>query len=139
MIDIQAIDVVLPKILKRRELKSAVKQLIVQEGKVSGDIALVFCSDEHLLEVNKQYLQHDYYTDIITFDYTEANKISGDLMISLDRVRENALLNKVSDWHEINRIVFHGVLHLCGYNDKKPADKSLMTEKENFYLNQFYF
>lgn len=139
MIDIQAIDVVLPKILKRRELKSAVKQLIVQEGKVTGDIALVFCSDEHLLEVNKQYLQHDYYTDIITFDYTEANKISGDLMISLDRVRENALLNKVSDWHEINRIVFHGVLHLCGYKDKKPADKSLMTEKENFYLNQFYF
>jgi rRNA maturation RNase YbeY len=97
---------------------------------------LIFCSDEYLLDVNKKYLNHDYYTDIITFDYVEDKIISGDIFISSDRVRENANQFNVSFEMELFRIIIHGILHLLGYKDKTKKDKSLMTEKENFYLSR---
>lgn len=137
MVDIQFLDTPSPTGLKKLALKNFMKQLVLQENKKFGDVSLVFCTDDYLLEINRQYLNHDYFTDIITFDYSENEKVSGDLMISLDRLRENAASNKVTLIHELHRVVFHGLLHLCGYKDKKPADKKLMTEKENFYLSQF--
>jgi len=104
------------------------------EGVSLGDVTLVFCSDEYLLEMNKKHLNHDYYTDIITFDYTEEGVVSGDLFISVDRVRENAIDNKAMFHVELNRVVGHGVLHLIGYNDKSEEEQSEMTAKENWAL-----
>lgn len=131
-------DVPFPKLL-RRKTTNWIKQVIVLEGKAIGDISFIFCSDDYLLDLNKKYLDHDYFTDIITFDYVEALTINGDLFISLDRVIENAKLFNVSDAEELNRIIVHGVLHLIGYKDKMPNDKDLMTEKENFYLSLLNF
>ena len=99
-----------------------------------GDINVVFCSDNYLLDINKQYLSHDYYTDIITFNYCKDNNISGDLFISVDRVEENAVKSKTSFLLEINRVIVHGVLHLCGFNDKTPNEKREMRELENKFL-----
>lgn len=121
---------------KKLDLKKFIKDLVLSEGKKLGDISVVLCSDEHLLQVNKEYLQHDFYTDIITFDYSEDLKVSGDLMISIDRIIENASQNQIPSLLEFQRVVFHGVLHLCGYKDKSKIDKTLMTEKENFYLSK---
>ena len=112
--------------------------LIVDEGCVLGDITFVFCSDEELLGVNKEFLNHDYYTDIITFDYSEGSVISGDLFISIDRVKENALSFNVKIMEELHRIAFHGVLHLLGYNDKTEAEVIIMRAKENHYLNKLF-
>jgi len=109
---------------------------VQEEGFGLGDVSVVFCSDDYLLEVNRQYLKHDYYTDIITFDYTEDDLISGDLFISVDRVRENALTFNQTFIEEINRIMVHGVLHLCGYEDKEPDHKAEMTAKEDYYLRK---
>lgn len=100
-----------------------------------GDVSLIFCSDEYLLEMNKRHLNHDYYTDIITFDYTEGNLVSGDLFISIDTVRSNADENNVLFHVELNRVVVHGVLHLIGYNDKSEAQQKEMTERENWALS----
>lgn len=111
-----------------------IKNTISKEGSQPGDITFIFCSDDYLLEINKQYLDHDYYTDIITFDYVEGNLISGDIFISVDRVRENAATFGVSFLNELNRILIHGVLHLLGYKDKKPEEKEMMTTKEDTYL-----
>ncbi len=108
--------------------------LIKNELKKSGEISVIFCSDNFLLQMNKDYLDHDYYTDIITFDYVEEDKISGDLFISLDRVRDNAKKYKTTVIHELYRVVFHGTLHLVGYNDKSEVEQKLMKEKENYYL-----
>lgn len=104
------------------------------EGKSLYEIAIVFCSDEFLLDINNRFLNHDYYTDIITFDYVEDEKISGDLMISIDRVKDNALTEGVGFKEELNRVVIHGVLHLLGYDDKSSDEALLMREKEAFYL-----
>ena len=104
------------------------------EGKELGDITVVFCSDEYLLEMNKEHLQHDYYTDIITFDYSDVDIISGDLFISVDRVRENADELNVLFFDELCRVCVHGVLHLCGYKDKSESDELLMREKEDQML-----
>lgn len=117
--------------------KKFIKDLINSENKKTGDVNFIFCSDDYLLDVNKQYLNHDYYTDIITFDYCEGNHVSGDIFISVDRVIENSLNQKVDFKNEFCRVLFHGVLHLCGYKDKKKEDKTLMTSKEDFYLNKF--
>lgn len=100
-------------------------------GKKTGEISYIFCSDEKILEVNRQYLQHDYYTDIITFDYTEGNKISGDLFISLDTVKTNAEAFHASYNEELHRTLIHGVLHLCGINDKGPGEREIMEAHEN--------
>jgi len=127
-------DVPFPK-LKRRSTTNWIKETIRLEEKSIGDISFIFCSDDYLLEVNKKYLTHDYYTDIITFDYVEDGLISGDIFISIDRVKENAKLFSTSMENELNRVLVHGVLHLLGYKDKIKKDKTLMTFKENYYLN----
>lgn len=127
-------DVPLPK-LKKRKSTIWIKETILYEGKRVGDISFIFCSDNYLLEVNKTYLDHDYFTDIITFDYVEGTLINGDIFISVDRVRENSMEFKTTFDDELNRILIHGILHLLGYKDKKVKDKLLMTEKEDFFLN----
>jgi probable rRNA maturation factor len=113
--------------------------LIKNELKEVGDLSVIFCSDNYLLEMNKQYLDHDYYTDIITFDYVEGEKISGDLFISLDRIEENAEKYGISTLKELYRVVFHGTLHLVGYKDKTEEDQKVMREKENYYLSEVDF
>lgn len=113
--------------------------LIKNELKEVGDISVIFCSDEYLLEMNKAYLDHDYYTDIITFDYVEEDVISGDLFISLDRVKENANKFDAALIKELYRVVFHGTLHLVGYKDKTEAEKREMRQKENYYLSEVDF
>ena len=105
-----------------------------EEGFTLGDVTLVFCSDAYLLEMNKKHLDHDYFTDIITFDYTENEVLSGDLFISIDTVKDNAMENKVMFHVELNRVVGHGVLHLIGYNDKTDSEQKEMSEKEEWAL-----
>lgn len=100
-----------------------------------GDISIVFCSDNYILDVNMKYLQHDYFTDIITFDYCEGKVLSGDLIISIDSVRENAALYGAKFEEELNRVMVHGVLHLIGYDDHTDAEQKIMREKENYYLS----
>ena len=104
-----------------------------------GTISIIFCSDNYLLEVNKQYLNHNYFTDIITFNNVEDSVISGDLFISLDRVKENAETFHSKFVVELYRVVFHGILHLIGYNDKTETEKKLMRQKEDFYLSEVNF
>ncbi len=108
----------------------------VDELKVLEEVNLIFCSDEYLLKMNIEYLQHDYYTDIISFDYCEDDKILGDLFISKDRVLENSIDNNVSFALELQRVIVHGVLHLCGYKDKTDEEAALMRSKEDFYLSK---
>ena len=100
-----------------------------------GDISIVFCSDNYILDVNMKYLQHDYFTDIITFDYCESDVLSGDLFISVDSVRENAVHYGTDFEEELHRVMVHGVLHLIGYDDHTEADQKIMREKENYYLS----
>ena len=129
-------DVPSPKI-KKRDISVWIKEAVSEEKKNLGDINFIFCSDSYLLEVNRKYLKHDYFTDIITFDYVENNIISGDIFISIDRVRENSKLYNVSTMEELRRIFIHGVLHLMGYKDKVVQEKEEMTKKEDYYLRLF--
>jgi len=112
--------------------------LINNEHNVSGDINIIFCSDQYLYEMNVSYLNHDYFTDVITFDYgkQEKNFVSGDVFISIDRITENAKMNGFPFLTELARIVFHGILHLIGYSDNSKDEKDMMTSKENFYLRK---
>ena len=126
----QTEDIAVPQI-KKRETTEWVKQVAAYYGKKVGEIAYIFCSDEKILEVNRQYLEHDYYTDIITFDYTEGNRISGDLFISLDTVRTNAEQFDQAYERELHRVIIHGILHLCGINDKGPGEREIMEAEEN--------
>lgn len=128
-------DVSSPK-FKRRIVSDWIKNVILAEGKVPGNISFIFCSDDYLLEVNRKYLNHDYFTDIVTFDYVEFDIISGDIFISTDRIRENAAEFNTSFENELNRIMIHGVLHLLGYKDKSKKDKIQMSGKEDFYLRE---
>ena len=137
MTSIINLGVKIPSFVSKKELKQALKDLVLNEGKCLKDLSLVFTDDEYLLEVNKQYLNHDYFTDVITFDYSDLPDVSGDVMISLDRVKDNALSMDLTYELEFYRVVFHGVLHLCGYKDKKKEDVSLMREKEDFYIQRF--
>lgn len=105
------------------------------EMKRVGDINIIFCSDPYILEVNLKYLQHDYFTDIITFDYCESDRLSGDLFISIDCVRENAAFYGTEFDDELNRVMVHGVLHLIGYDDHSEDDIAQMRAKENYYLD----
>ena len=111
----------------------------LQEDKELGDVTIIFCSDDYLLEVNREHLDHDYYTDIITFDYSDFPIVSGDLFISVDRVKENATDFNVSFEHELHRVIIHGFLHLCGYFDKTNEDELLMRSKENQALSLIGF
>ena len=105
------------------------------ENKVCGPISIIFCSDDYLLSVNNEYLDHDFFTDIITFDYSSNSEISGDLFISIDRVKENAITFNVAFIQELYRVLVHGVLHLCGYGDKSSEEELIMRSKEDFYLS----
>ena len=122
--------------IKRRETTAWVKRVAQSYGKKVGEVGYLFCDDEHILEVNREYLGHDYYTDIITFDYCEDDVISGDLVISLDTVRTNAeKFNKEYD-EELHRVIIHGILHLCGLNDKGPGERELMEAAEDSILRR---
>jgi len=128
-------DIVFP--FKEKRLTSRWLKFVAEsEAKRLGDIAVIFCSDNYILDVNIKYLQHDYYTDIITFDYCEGNRLSGDLFISIDSVKENASFYGTGFADELNRVIVHGVLHLIGYDDHTPEDIAVMRAKENYYLSQ---
>ncbi len=103
-------------------------------SKKCGDLNIIFCNDKYLLSVNNQYLKHNYYTDIITFDYSDNQVINGDLFISIDSVENNAVKYKTEFMNELSRVIIHGVLHLCGYDDRTEDDKNLMKEKEDLAL-----
>lgn len=121
--------------LKRKsELKIWIKSVIEKEKHFLGNLNYVFTSDESLLKMNIEYLKHNTYTDIITFNYNEGKKVSGDLFISVDRVKENAKKFDVQFEEELHRVMIHGVLHLCGYKDKTKTDSDLMRRKENISL-----
>ena len=111
------------------------KNVITIENKKLGDIVFVFCNDTYLLEKNIEFLKHNTLTDVITFDYCKGDEISGDILISLDRVKENSKIFKVNFFNELDRVMVHGLLHLLGYKDKTKTDSKLMKSKENFYLS----
>jgi len=123
--------------LQKQKINRWIKDVAADYDKKIGEIAYIFCSDERILEVNKQYLDHDYYTDIITFDYSESNIISGDIFISLDTVRSNAVEFGVSFEKELLRILIHGILHLCGQDDKTIELRAEMTRKENLAIEKY--
>ena len=130
MITYNTIDVPMPD-FSHRKISAWVKAVAAAHGRRVGEVAYVFCNDEKILEVNRQYLQHDYYTVIITFDYSVGEVISGDLFISLDTVRSNAAGLCADYTDELHRVVIHGILHLCGINDKGPGEREIMEENEN--------
>ncbi len=121
----------------KRKIQKVLAILSEKEGKELGEISYIFCSDNYLLKINKKYLNADYFTDVITFDYCVGNKISGDIYISIERVKENSKIFSQSFFNETLRVILHGALHLCGYKDKKPKEEKKMREKENFYLNEY--
>ncbi|HTB52626.1 MAG TPA: rRNA maturation RNase YbeY [Ferruginibacter sp.] len=123
---------------KRTELKAFIKNVFKREKKVVTSLTYVFCSDTYLLDINKQFLNHDYFTDIVTFNLSsDKNKIQGEIYISIDRVRDNANLLGVTIKSELHRVIFHGVLHLCGYKDKTLADEKTMRSMEDKYLQLY--
>jgi probable rRNA maturation factor len=128
-----------PGLKRKTALKRWIKDCILAENKTPGDINIIFCSDEHLLEMNRTHLNHDYYTDIITFDFTVLDCVSGDLYISHDRLKENSMTNKVTLANETYRVIIHGVMHLCGYKDKTKTDIAIMRSKEEKYLDKLSF
>jgi len=109
--------------------------VVESEGKTLGELSLVIGDDEWLHKYNMEFLNHDYYTDIITFDYSTNDLVSGDLLVSIERVQENAINEKSTSQEELNRVVVHGVLHLCGYGDKTEEELLVMRQKEDYYLS----
>lgn len=125
---------------KKTFIRNWIRNTILAEEHKLSELNFIFCSDNYLLDINQQYLNHDTLTDIITFDNSDKKSvIAGDIFISIDRVRENAGIFKVKDDDEIHRVMIHGTLHLLGYPDKGKTAKALMTEKENFYLSKRNF
>jgi len=123
----------------RNKLKRFIKSLIAREKKQLNHLNYIFCSDKALLEINRKYLDHNFYTDIITFDLSSSPKeIFADFYISVDRIKENAKSLKVSLKEELHRVMFHGVMHLCGYNDKTESQRRVMRKKEDFYVNLYF-
>lgn len=123
---------------KVRYHKAWIKSVSDSYSKLLGDINIIFCSDEYLLKMNNEFLSHDYYTDVITFDYCEGDLISGDIFISIDRVSENAITNNVSYSIELQRVIIHGFLHLVGFHDSSDILKQRMTTAENLALSLLY-
>lgn len=136
MIQYIAEGVKLPSIQKQK-INRWIKETAAEYGKKTGDVSYVFCSDDRILEINNQYLNHDYYTDIITFDYSEGQIISGDIFISIDTVQSNSEKFKISFENELHRILIHGILHLCGQEDNTPELRLEMTKKENLALQRY--
>ena len=118
----------------KRLNNSWLKMVAGSEIRRLGDLSIIFCSDNYILDVNMKFLSHDYFTDIITFDYCEGKTLSGDLFISIDSVRENASFYGSEFSDELNRVIVHGLLHLIGYDDHNENDRKIMREKENYYL-----
>jgi rRNA maturation RNase YbeY len=127
----------LPKKFKKRPTTQWIKDIIQNHEKQLGSIVYIFCNDEIILEINQQYLQSDYYTDIITFDYSESAVLSGDIYISLDTVKSNSEKFNTNFLEEIHRVIIHGILHLCGYKDKTPKEQKMMRAKEDEALQLF--
>lgn len=123
--------------IDERRVSAWIKRTAARYGRHVGRINYLFCTDERILEVNRQFLAHDYYTDIITFDYGEGDTVAGDLFISVDTVRSNADQYGARFEDELHRVIIHGVLHLCGQDDKAPADRAEMTRKENLALEEW--
>lgn len=117
--------------IDRMEVTAWIGRVAKTYGRVVGELSYLFCNDEKILEVNRQFLQHDYYTDIITFDWNEGTTLNGDMVISLDTVRTNAEAQDCEYDEELHRVIIHGVLHLCGLNDKGPGERELMEAAEN--------
>ena len=115
-----------------------INKVIISEGKKTGEISFIFCDDDYLLGINQQYLNHDTYTDIISFDSSVGNSLNGDIFISTQRVEENAEIFKVDFSEELKRVIIHGVLHLCGYKDKSPEEEQLMRKKEEEKIEMFH-
>ena len=115
-----------------------ISKVILSENKKEGDINYIFCDDEFILEINKQYLNHDYYTDIISFDYSVGNELHGDVFVSVERVQENAEDFNVTFEEELKRVIIHGILHYCGYKDKSEDDEVLMRKKEDEKIKMFH-
>ncbi len=130
MISFQCDGVEMPRI-NQQKVQDWVRRVAASYAKIVGDIGYVFCNDEKILDVNRKYLQHDYYTDIITFDYSTGKTISGDLFISIDTVSSNSKQQHTAFADELNRVMIHGILHLCGINDKGPGERAIMEAAEN--------
>ncbi|MCI6504064.1 MAG: rRNA maturation RNase YbeY [Prevotella sp.] len=130
MITYNSENVKMPSI-RKRDTTAWIRRVAAAHNRKVGEIGYLFCDDEKILEVNREYLNHDYYTDIITFDYDEGEIINGDLVISLDTVRSNAALFGKSYEEELYRVIIHGILHLCGINDKGPGEREIMEAAEN--------
>ena len=120
----------------RNRLKRWIDSTIVQEEKIPGDINYIFTSDKYLLNINKEYLSHNYFTDIITFNYCEKDIVNGDVFISIETVKNNSLRFGVTFIEELYRVMIHGILHLIGYDDQNDEEKAEMKEKENYYLER---
>lgn len=119
----------------RAEIKKWIKKSVIKEGYKLGELSFNFCSDEELLKINIEHLNHDFYTDIITFELNEDDVVIGDIYISIDRVKDNAKQQGATFTNELMRVLIHGVMHLCGYKDKTKKDAALMREKEDYYLS----
>jgi len=119
------------------DYKPWLEDIVLSEGKKLGEINYIFCDDEYLLKVNQDYLQHDYYTDIITFDYVKGRTISGEIFVSLQRISDNASTLSKDYEEELRRVLAHGILHLSGYKDKSEVEEQLMRSKEDFYLAKY--
>lgn len=125
---------------ERKRLKIFITDLFKRECKIFTSLLFIFCSDEYLLNINRRFLQHDYYTDIITFNLSSnPETIEGEIYISIDRIKDNASVIKVSNNFELHRVIFHGILHLCGYMDKSESEKSIMTALEDACLAKYFF
>ena len=124
---------------ERTRLKRFIENIFVLEKKRLGNLSYIFCSDEHLITINRDFLKHDFYTDVITFDLgSSKNEIEGEVYLSVDRIRDNAKQLEVSFKEELHRVIFHGILHLCGYKDKKREDIIIMREMEEKYLKKYF-
>ena len=130
MITYQTEGVEMPAI-DQEKITAWIKEVAATYGKIVGEVAYMFCSDEHILKVNREFLQHDYYTDVITFDYCHGRVLSGDIVLSLDTVRTNAEQFNTPYETELHRVIIHGILHLCGINDKGPGEREIMEGEEN--------
>ena len=126
------------RLTNRTKLKAFIIHIFKKEKQPLDSLDFIFCSDQYLLKINQDFLKHDYYTDIITFELSPSGQpTTGEIYISIDRVKENATTHNDSFTNELHRIIFHGVLHLCGYKDKSAVAKALMTKKENYYLANY--
>lgn len=126
------------RLSERTRLKIFIEGVFKKEGRRLESLNYIFCTDNYLLKINREYLKHDFYTDILCFDLSETSKsINGEIYISSGRIKENAKLLKIDAKHELLRVVFHGALHLCGYNDKNKLEKNKMRKREDFYLRKY--